>query len=295
MARIGVYIERYTISRSEEMEALMRIGHVARRLGHRVDYLFRADTSRIPEYDAIYIRALTDPLNSAYVAARTAEMNGIRVIDQPDSIFICCDKVNMYRHLQKASVPIPETVFLSESDLTSARGSELLARLGGPLVLKAPNSSFSLYVERIYTPQEFVKVGNRFLRRADRLVAQKYVVSEFDWRVGILAGEPLFVCQYTIPKKQWKIMTYIENGRTIYGYVKGIELDKADPKLIDTALKAAAAIGTGLYGVDIKQNGDEYSVIEVNDNPTISAGEEDQKAHHVYEKIVRYLAGEWGG
>jgi len=294
MARIGIYIERYTISRSEEMDALMRFSYVARRLGHQIDYLFRADTHKIPQYDAIFIRALTDPLNSAYVAARTAELNGIRVIDQPESIVICCDKVNMYQHLQRADVPIPDTVYLKESDLTPAKGTELLETLGNPLVLKAPNSSFSMYVEKISTPEEYVKVGNRYLRRADRLVAQKFVVSDFDWRVGVLAGKPLFVCQYTIPKKRWKIMTYVENGRTIYGFVIGVEVEKADPKLIDTAVKAAAAVGTGLYGVDLKQVGDQYLVIEVNDNPTIAANEEDKKAPHVYEQVIRYLAGEWG-
>ena len=294
MARIGIYIERYTISRSEEMDALMRFSYAARRLGHHIDYIFRTDVHKIPQYDAIFIRALTDPLNSAYVAARIAELNGIRVIDQSESIFICCDKVNMYRRLQNAGVPIPDTVFLVESDLNLKKGSELLETLGNPVVLKAPNSSFSMYVEKIHTPEDYIKVGNRYLRRADRLVAQKFMVSDFDWRVGVLAGEPLFVCQYTIPKKRWKIMTHVENGRTIYGSVKGVELEKADPALIDIATKAGAAIGTGLYGVDLKQIGDQYVVIEVNDNPTIAANEEDQKAPKVYEQIIRYLAGEWG-
>lgn len=294
MARIGIYVEKYNISRSEEMEALTRFSYMARRLGHQADYLFRADTLKIPQYDAIYIRALTDPLNSAYVAARTAELNGIRVIDQPDSIYICCDKVNMYRHLQNAGVPIPETIYLQESDLTLNKGAELLESLGSPVVLKAPNSSFSMYVERIHTPEDFVRVGNRYMRRADRLVAQKFVVSDFDWRVCVLAGEPLFVCQYTIPKKRWKVLTYVENGRAVYGPIKGFELYSVHPMLIETALKAGAAIGKGLYGVDIKQVGDQFAVIEVNDNPTISAGEEDQKAPYVYERIVRYLVGEWG-
>ena len=47
------------------------------------------------------------------------------------------------------------------------------------------------------------------------------------------------------------------------------------PVLIWTALKATAPIGDGLYGVDIKQNGDRIVVIEVNDNPSIDAGVED--------------------
>jgi glutathione synthase/RimK-type ligase-like ATP-grasp enzyme len=294
MANIGVFIERYTLTRSEEMGALMRLSHVAHQLGHRVDVLFRPDMYKIPQYDAIFIRALTDPLNSAFVAASLAQLHGLRVIDDPDSIIICCDKVNMYCHLIRAEVPIPETVFLEQHDLTPEKGSALLDKMGSPLVLKAPNSSFSMYVERVSGPQEFVKVGKRFLRRSDRVVAQRFVTSTFDWRVGVLAGEVLYVCQYPIPKTRWKILTYTDKGDIIYGRVRNFEPSEVSPRLLTTAVDAAAAIGNGLYGVDLKQVGDNFVVIEVNDNPTIAEGEEDRKAPHLYERLVRYLAREWG-
>jgi len=294
MARIGVYIERYTVGRSEEMEALMRLGWEARQLGHRMEFIFRPDMFKIAEFDALFIRALTDPLNSSYVASRTAQLHGLRVIDDPDSIIICCDKINMYRHLMNAGVPMPETVFLAKQDISPEKGEELLASLGSPLVLKAPNSSFSLYVERVSTPRDFARVGKRYLRRSDRVLAQRYVPSEFDWRVGILAGEVLYVCQYQIPKRRWKILSYTESGRVIAGPVKAFEIGQVDPRLLDTARRAAAAIGNGLYGIDLKQRGDDFTVIEVNDNPTIAEGEEDKAAPDVYKRLVRYLAGEWG-
>ena len=291
MARIGVYVERYTISSSGEMEALMRLGQVARKMGHRTDFIFRPDMYKIPQYDAIFIRSLTDPLNSAYVAARTAELNGIPVIDDPGSIYICCDKVNMYRHMIKAGVPIPETIFLTEKELTRDRGVELLDHLGSPMVLKAPNSSFSMYVEKVEKPSEYLSVGRRFFRRSDRIVAQRFTPSEFDWRVGVLGGKVLYVCQYGIPKRRWKILTYTTSGRAIEGTVKGIDREKADPKLLETALRAAKAVGNGIYGIDLKQIGDSYVVIEVNDNPTIFGGDEDSLAPDIYENIINYLVG----
>jgi glutathione synthase/RimK-type ligase-like ATP-grasp enzyme len=125
------------------------------------------------------------------------------------------------------------------------------------------------------------------------VVAQQYVSSEFDWRVGVLDGEVLYVCQYLIPKRRWKILTYTEAGRVITGRVRGFDMAKVDPKLLQTALQAAAAIGNGLYGVDIQQVGDSYFVIEVNDNPTIAEGEQDQKAPRLDERVIRYLVGEW--
>lgn len=189
---------------------------------------------------------------------------------------------------------MPETIFLEESDLTYEKGSELLDKMGIPLVLKAPNSSFSMYVERVSTPDEYMNVGKRFLRRADMIVAQKFIRSQFDWRVGVLAGEPLYICQYVIPKRRWKIMTYTHNGTAIHGDVRGLSVDKASPRLLEIAVKAAAAIGTGLYGVDLKQVDDDFTVIEVNDNPTIGEGEEDQKAPDIYDKLIHYLVGDKG-
>jgi len=289
MGRIGIFVERYTVTNSDEMNALMRFAQVARKMGDWTDFLFRPDIYKIPQYDAIFIRALTDPLNASYTAARMAEMHGIRVIDDPRSIRICCDKVNMYRCLMAAAVAIPETRFVAESELTRSSAEQLLAELGRPVVLKAPNSSFSMYVDKAETPEGVVGVGKRFFRRADRIVVQKYVKSDFDWRVGMLGGEPLYVCQYTIPRRQWKILTYTPEGRTVYGPVKGVPLAQAPRLLLQRATEAAAAIGHGLYGVDLKQARDDFVVIEVNDNPTIVAGDEDQKAGELYERLVRYL------
>ena len=289
MAEIGVYVERYTISSSEDMNALMRLSQVARKLGHRVDFLFRPDMYKVPDYDAIYIRALTDPLNSAYVVSRTAQMHGVRAIDDPDSIRICCDKVNMYRHLIRAGVPIPDTRIANEQQVNHTWAEGLLRELGSPVVLKAPNSSFSMYVEKAETPAEVVKVAHRFLRRAERIVAQRFVQSSFDWRVGVIGGKPLYVCKYTIPRKRWKIQTYLADGKMVYGPVHGVALKEADPGLLATAVSAANAIGNGLYGVDLKQVGNKYVVIEVNDNPTINAGEEDQVDGDLYERLIRFL------
>jgi len=170
------------------------------------------------------------------------------------------------------------------------KNPELFERLGKPVVLKAPNSSFSMYVDKVETPEEYVKVGHRFLRRSDRFVAQKFIKSEFDWRVGVLGGEPLYVCQYVIPKKRWKILTYTPDGRTIIGPVRAVDVRDADPRLLETACQAAAAVGNGLYGVDLKQTGaGDFVAIEVNDNPTIMAGDEDQKAAGLYERLIDFL------
>jgi glutathione synthase/RimK-type ligase-like ATP-grasp enzyme len=46
-------------------------------------------------------------------------------------------------------------------------------------------------------------------------------------------------------------------------------------KVLKAALKACAAVGNGLYGVDIKQKDNHVYVLEVNDNPSIDHKVED--------------------
>jgi glutathione synthase/RimK-type ligase-like ATP-grasp enzyme len=45
---------------------------------------------------------------------------------------------------------------------------------------------------------------------------------------------------------------------------------------VSAALKSASLVGDGLYGVDLKQARGEVYVIEINDNPSVEAGSEDQ-------------------
>ncbi|HET6566483.1 MAG TPA: RimK family alpha-L-glutamate ligase [Rhodothermales bacterium] len=292
MGKLAVYVERYTIARPEELEALMRFKNAAEAFGHEIHYLFRSELQKIPHYDALFIRALTDPLNASYVASRIAEMHGLPVIDDARSIRICCDKVTMYRLLAKAGIPIPPTRILRASDVTKERAEEVFAELGRSVVMKAPHSSFSSHVEKVDTPEAFVETGHRFLHRADRIVVQGFVKTTFDWRVGVLNGEALYTCRYLIPAKTFKIQAVID-GKIEYGRVETVPVDQAPPHVVETAIRASNRIGRGLYGVDLKETADGgVVVIEVNDNPSINAGDEDRYAPDLYERIVRYLLEE---
>ncbi len=287
MARLAIYTERYTIRSSVELTALSNFRSAAFELGHEADFLFKNELKYLRGYDAVFIRALTDPLNTSYVVARWAELAGKRVLDTADSIRICCDKVAMYGLLAQAGVPIPVTRVLREGEVDVRHAGELFETLGAPLVLKAPNSSFSAYVDKVTTPEAFVRVGQRFLRRADRLIVQQYMPSQFDWRVITLHGRVLAVVQYRFATDTWRTMDRAADGSP--SSTLCLARDAAPEALLATARAAAAAIGDSLYGVDLKEIDGAYVVIEVNDNPTIAATEEDQGNPEIYSEIVRYL------
>ena len=65
---------------------------------------------------------------------------------------------------------------------------------------------------------------------------------------------------------------------------------EAPPRVIEVALRAARAIGAGLYGVDLKETGDGIVVIEVNDNPNLEHGVEDQVGKdEVWTRILQWF------
>src|SRR5512133_945030 len=138
MSRLGIFVDRKTLSNSEQLNALIRCRDVAETLGHTANFIFPVDITKIPKMDALFIRARTDPMNITYVAAQMAAFHSIPVIDDPASIRICSDKVNMYSHLMKKNVSIPRTIFLSKNDLTEERVGRLFEELGAPVIVKEP-------------------------------------------------------------------------------------------------------------------------------------------------------------
>ncbi|HAE46200.1 MAG TPA: RimK family alpha-L-glutamate ligase, partial [Tistrella mobilis] len=84
---------------------------------------------------------------------------------------------------------------------------------------------------------------------------------------GILNGQPIYACQYFMSRNHWQIVKHGGDGRIDEGRFRTFGVDEAPAEVIDAALRAAAPIGDGLYGVDLKQNAEGVFVIEVNDNP----------------------------
>jgi glutathione synthase/RimK-type ligase-like ATP-grasp enzyme len=285
-----VFVDRQTLGNAEQLTALLRIRDTAEQMGHTLSFIFPVDIKRIARLDGLFIRSRTDPMNISFVAAKMAEFHGVRVIDDPDSIQICSDKINMYLHMVQRDVPIPQTLFLQKGQLTPAYAMEVLEQLGTPVIVKEPSTSFSARVEKVDTVPDFLRVAKRFIKLSDWIVAQAFVESQFDWRVGVLNGEVLYACKYIIPSESFKIQATV-NGHVVYCAVKSVPQERVPPRIVDVALQAAAAVGSGLYGVDIKEKDEQVYVIEVNDNPSLESGE-DEYYPLIYEKIISHLLGE---
>ena len=162
------------------------------------------------------------------------------------------------------------------------------AALGFPCVLKQPDSSFSAGVVKADNEQELQDRLQALFQKSELVVAQEFVRSNFDWRVGVLDGKPLYVCRYHMARGHWQVQKVEKAKRPNYGKVETVEIDHAPPSVVDLAVRAARLIGDGLYGIDIKETDGRHLIIEINDNPSIDAGNEDALLKdELYLRIMR--------
>lgn len=273
-------------------EALKRFEKAAIQLGFAVSFIDRQDYGRLNEFDALFIRETTLVNHHTYRFARRAALEGLAVIDDPDSILRCTNKVFLAELLQRRGINTPPSMIVH-----AGNADQVVSQLGLPCVLKQPDGAFSAGVIKVNDEQELALGLKRFFKQSDLVLAQRFVPTEFDWRIGLLEGKPLWACRYYMANQHWQIIRRDEQGNIVEGDADSLPLDQVPPKVLETARKAAGAIGQGLYGVDLKASGDEVWVIEVNDNPNIDAGTEDvclgpQLYTHIMESLLRHVLRE---
>lgn len=265
--------------------AIRKFIQAAQHHGVAAELITRDDYGRLPEFDALFIRATTYVNNYTYRFSRRAAAEGLAVIDDPLSIARCTNKVYLAELLNLHRIPTPQTLVVHrDSVATIAEQLEL------PIVLKQPDSSFSLGVTKVNTLDEFKAKATELLEDSEMIVAQSFVPSEFDWRVGVLDGEPIYVCKYFMARNHWQIVKWGDQGQSLEGKVETLPVHMAPEKVVRTAVRAARLIGDGLYGVDLKMIDGKVYVIEVNDNPSIDTRCEDRVLKdELYDTIIRSL------
>ena len=65
-----------------------------------------------------------------------------------------------------------------------------------PMVIKQPDSAFSLGVIKVDTKEEAIFEINKLFKVSDMLICQEFLYSDFDWRIGILDNRAIFACKY---------------------------------------------------------------------------------------------------
>ncbi|HEU0197677.1 MAG TPA: RimK family protein [Nevskiaceae bacterium] len=282
---LAILVNEKEVEPPSNARALKAFEKAAEEAGLSVDFLDKSDYGHVAEYDALFIRETTAVNHHTYRFARRAAREGMVVIDHPEDILRCANKVFLAQLLARNRIPTPQTLVLHRGNLVDA-----VRQLGFPMVLKQPDSAFSAGVVKVDNEAEFKRKTRELLDRSDMIVAQSFEPTEYDWRIGILDDEPLYACRYFMAPKHWQIVQRDGNGAIHEGDHQTLAIEDAPKAVVRMALQATRLIGRGLYGVDLKQVGSNIKVIEVNDNPSIDAGVEDMvlKAR-LYRKIMAYF------
>lgn len=252
--------------------ALEKFAQAGESLGLGVEFIGPQDFHRLPEYDALFIRSNTNVHHYTYRFARRAEAEGMVVIDDPQSILRCNNKVYTAELLAQHDVATPRTLIVHRDNL-----HRIVPELGLPCVLKQPDSAFSLGVTKVQSESELMKKIRAMMEKSELIIAQEFLPTEFDWRIGVLDRRLLYAAKYFMAPGHWQIIQHEGDAEHyVEGNTLALPLDQVPEPVLKLALQAANLFGNGFYGVDIKQIGDRCCVIEVNDNPNVDAGNEDQ-------------------
>ena len=105
-----------------------------------VEPIQKDDLDRLAEYDALWIRATTSIDNFTYRFARRAQQEGMPVIDDPQSMIRCTNKVYLAERLGAAGVPTPKTMIVPEREAgrRGRQGAGLADRAQDPRRLVQP-------------------------------------------------------------------------------------------------------------------------------------------------------------
>lgn len=265
-----------------DTKAIDRFVKAAAGLGLGAEVIGRDDYARLAEFDALFIRETTQVNHHTYRFARRAAAEGLVVIDDAESILKCANKVYMAEVMARSRVSIPRTVIVHRDNI-----DDIGRTLGYPCVLKQPDTSFSQGMAKVENERELAAHVDEFLDRSELLIAQEFLPTTFDWRIGICDGQPLYACKYHMAAGHWQIVKNDHQGQRKYGKCETIPVEIAPRHVVRVARRAAGLIGDGLYGVDVKQTNGKCFVIEVNDNPNIDAGVEDKVLKsELYRRIM---------
>jgi glutathione synthase/RimK-type ligase-like ATP-grasp enzyme len=265
-----------------DKRALQKFIEAAEKNGFYAELITKEDYDRLAEFDALFIRETTTVNHHTYRFASRAQTEGLVVMDDPNSILKCTNKVYLAELMELNKIPTPKTLVVH-----SENKKEVGKKLGFPCVLKLPDSSFSQGVTKAKDEKELSQQLNNMLNQSELVIAQEFLPTDFDWRVGVLDEQILYTCKYYMAKGHWQIYNW-EDKKETTGRYETLDPAKVPQQVIDVALKATKLIGNGLYGVDIKESGGKIYVIEINDNPNLDSGVEDKVLKdELYDRVMK--------
>src|SRR5688572_16003387 len=142
--------------------------------GFNVELINKNDFGELIQYDALFIRETTYVNHHTFRFAKKAQSLGLAVMDDPDSILKCTNKVYLYELLNANKVLTPKSYVISKENYKS-----LPEKLNYPFILKQPDGAFSKGVYKINNAEEYQDVCNTIFQTSELVIAQEFLPTPF--------------------------------------------------------------------------------------------------------------------
>ena len=118
--------------------ALKRFYKASLEAGFNTEFITKNDIDKLIQYDALFIRETTNVNHHTFRFAKKAESLGLAVIDDPESISKCTNKVYLHELLNANKILTPRSYVLT------AENCEIVPqKMNFPFILKQPDGAFS--------------------------------------------------------------------------------------------------------------------------------------------------------
>jgi RimK family alpha-L-glutamate ligase len=268
-----------------EAPVALALGAAGRRIGLETLALTPPEAARRATHGDLLlsyldVRPSLDGPEPGVATLRGARRRGIMVLNGPEAILACHDKLVTALRLGRAGLPHPETAYLS-----AASSRRDVSRLRYPVVIKPRFGSRGEHVFRCDGSDTLGAVLGRlrklgWFRRQGALIQELVPPAGHDLRILVAGGRVVGAVRRVAPPGEWR--TNVSLGAVRHPV-------KPQPRECELALAAARATGADLAGVDLIPRPDgSFAVLEVNGAPEFTAAYS-LDGEDVFEAVVLAL------
>lgn len=209
------------------------------------------------------VRPSLDGVEPGVATLRGLRARGITVLNGPEALRACHDKLVTALRLGRAGLPHPETAYLS-----AASGRRDVSRLRYPIVVKPRFGSRGEHVSRCEGPDALGSLLGRlrmkaWFRRQGALIQELVAPAGHDLRLLVAGGRVVGAVRRVASPGEWRTNVALGAVRRPL---------QPQPKECELAVAAVAAAGADLAGVDLIPRPDgSLAVLEVNGAPEFTA------------------------
>ncbi|MBS1964030.1 MAG: RimK family alpha-L-glutamate ligase [Bdellovibrionales bacterium] len=284
------------LSRNKNLHSIRRLLQEAKRLGVICDVVDPLDCQlvvegksrtifyhghELPRYDAVLPRIGASVTDYGIAVVKHFESMDTYVVNGSKAIGESRDKLRSLQVLSQSGVRVPATVL--------ARGARnLRAALASvkemPVILKVLRGTQGVGVMLVHSPVSLASVLETLNTLEEDVLIQEFLKKSAgrDYRIFVVGGKIAAAMLRTAPTGEFR--SNIHRG----GEGTPVTLPKSYRR---SAIRAAAAFGLGVAGVDLMDGPGGATILEVNSSPGFEGIEKATK-QNIAALIMRHVVGE---